>query len=142
MTKDGIRRVAARGGFLAGLGLGLACHRETILSAPPADTTHSGGGGGGGGGTVQHATLTVTLTVATPDTSIAAALGWTTSRVPGAIVSIAPSDYPPDSRVAGRDAAGMVSFPQLLPLNYPLTVAHTITNLRQPLPQSPRPGMP
>src|SRR5258708_9611987 len=129
MTKDGIRRVAARGAFLAALGLGLACHQETILIAPLADATQSGGGGGGGGGTVQHATLTVTLTVATPDTSIAAALGWTTGRVPGAIVSIAPSDYPPDSSVAVSDAAGMVSFPQLLTRKYTITVARTITKL-------------
>jgi uncharacterized protein DUF4876 len=129
MTPGFVRRIATRGAFLAALVLIVACRQETILIAPPADTTHSGGGGGGGGGTVQHAVLTVTLTVATPDTSIASALGWTTGRVPGAVVSIAPSNYPPDSSVAISDSVGIVRFPQLLTREYTISVARSITRV-------------
>jgi hypothetical protein len=83
----------------------------------PPDTTGNGGG-------VQRATVTVTVPVLAADAAVGSALGWT--AVPGATVVLQRTGSA-QSQTATSDASGQVSFANVLPGDYAISVLRMLS---------------
>lgn len=84
----------------------------------PPDTTGTGGG-------VQRATVTVSVPVFAADAAVGSALGW--SAVPGATVVLQRTGSA-QSETATSDASGQVSFANVLPGKYAISVLRMLSD--------------
>ena len=127
------RKAALLGVFLA---LAVACGREVIFVDPPAssDTDTTGTDTTGTDTTVvQRVSLRVTVTVSPTDSALAASLGLTPGRLPGARVTARRVQGVQGPQAGTTDALGQVTLPNLIPGTWAITALRPLTEAERAL---------